>query len=175
MRLLIILIWILTVPSVAQDIQVEPGKNVDWATHKTYRFGKSEIVTHKEDKKISDASLDKIIRETIDREMTIKGISRNDAAGTLVVTYLAGSFHHSELQRLGPLGATPGQVGANFSRDFDQGSLVIDINDSATGVLVWRVNSTVSTNLPDPRNNIEQVVSKGFKKFAVTPKKKRKS
>lgn len=175
MRFLSTLLLFLSLSAAAQDILVEPGKNINWSTHKTYRFGKSEIVTHKEDKKISDASLDKIIRETIDREMTIKGITRDDATATLVVTYLAGNFHHSELQRLGPLGVTPGQIGASATRDFDQGSLVIDVNDASTGALVWRVNSTVSTNLPDPRNNVEQVVGKGFKKFAVAPKKKKRS
>lgn len=158
----------------AQNILIEPGKNIDWDTHKTYKFGKSEIVTHKEDKKISDASLDKIIRETIDREMQIKGLTKNDASGSLTVTYLAGSFHHSELQRLGPLGVAPGQQGALNTRDYDQGSLVIDVNESSTGNLVWRVNSTVTTNIADPRSNIELVVGRGFKKFGMTLKNKKK-
>lgn len=173
MRLLLLLL-ILTGSLQAQDIMVEPGKNVPWETHRTFRFGKSEIVTHKEDKKISDAALDKIVREIIQKELSLKGIQRDDVSGTLIITYLAGSFHHSTVQRLGPLGAAPGQQGAAITRDFDQGSLVIDVNDASTGALVWRVNSTANTNIPDPRTSIEQVVAKGFKKFAISEKKKKR-
>lgn len=173
MRILIFCAILMTGPLSSQSILVEPGKNVSWETHKTFRFGKSEIVTPKEDKKISDNSLDKLIRETVEREMHLKGIIRDDA-GTLIITYLAGSFHHSEILRLGPAGSAPGMTTANLNRDFDQGSLVIDINDASTGALVWRVNSTVSTNLADPRSNIEQVVGKGFKKFGPSSKRKKK-
>lgn len=174
MRLSFLCFMILTCSLQAQDIVVEPGKNVPWETHRSFRFGKSEIVTHKEDKKISDAVLDKIIRETIEKELLLKGIQKNETSGTLIITYLAGSFHHSSVQRLGPLGTAPGQQGAAVARDFDQGSLVIDVNDASNGALVWRVNSTANTNVPDPRASIEQVVAKGFKKFAAIEKKKKR-
>lgn len=175
MRHFILFILILTGTVKGQDILVEPGKNINWESHKTFRFGKSEIVTHKEDKKISDASLDKIIRETIERELKLKGIQAGNESATLIITYLAGSFHHSEIQRLGPAGVAPGMPATNLTRDFDQGSLVIDVNDASNGSLVWRVNSTVTTNIPDPRNSIEQVVARGFKKFGPSLKKKKRN
>lgn len=175
MRSILLCILIFSGTINAQDVLVEPGKNINWDNHKTFRFGKSEIITHKEDKKISDASLDKILRETIERELKLKGIELGNESATLQVTYLAGSFHHSEVQRLGPAGLAPGMLSSTLTRDFDQGSLVIDINDSSNGSLVWRVNSTVTTNIPDPRSNIEQVVARGFKKFGVSTKRKKKT
>jgi hypothetical protein len=175
MRIITFFLFFLAFCAAAQEVMVEPGKKFAPETHRTFRFGKSEIVTHKEDKKISDNALDKIIREIIEKEFSLKGISRDDAAGTLVVTYMAGSFHHSTIQQLGPLGTAPGQQGANITRDFDQGSLVIDVNEASGGALLWRVNSTMNTNIPDPRNAVSQVVARGFKKFGVPPKKKRKS
>lgn len=174
MRITLLCFLIFSWPVNAQDVLVEPGKNINWDNHKTYRFGKSEIITHKEDKKISDSSLDKIIRETIQRELKMKGIEPGNETASLLVTYLAGSFHHSEVQRLGPAGIAPGMLSGTLTRDFDQGSLVIDINDSSNGALVWRVNSTVATNIPDPRSSIEQVVARGFKKFGPSSKKKKK-
>lgn len=175
MRIITLCLLFLTFYTVGQGIIVEPGKNFQPETHRTFKFGKSEIVTHKEDKKISDNVLDKIIRENIEKEFSLKGISRDDVAGTLVVTYMAGSFHHSTVQQLGPLGTAPGQQGANLTRDFDQGSLVIDVNEAAGGALLWRVNSTMNTNTPDPGNAVSQVVARGFKKFGQPSKKKKKS
>jgi len=39
--------------------------------------------------------------------------------------------------------------------------------------LIWRINSNVDTNQANPRNSVEQVVVKGFKKFGVTRKNKK--
>jgi hypothetical protein len=166
-----VLVWL---PLAAQEVSVEYDKSKDRSGYKTFMFGESEIVTSKSSKKISDAALNKIIIETIEKELNIKGLTRQETGAQLIVTYVAGSFNHTEFENLGPLGQSPGQIGQSWSREYTQGSLIIDLNDSKNGDLIWRVNSTTTTNGPEARQNVEQVVSKGFRKFGETPKKKKK-
>ena len=163
-KILFLLLALTSFPLAAQEVSVEYDKSKDLTGFKTYMFGESEIVTSKASKKISDANLNKIIIETIEKELSIKGLSRQESGAQLIVTYVAGSFNHSEFENLGPLGQSPGQIGQSWSREYTQGSLIIDLNDSKNGDLIWRINSTTTTNAPEARQNVEQVVSKGFKK-----------
>jgi len=158
----------------AQDVKVEYDKTKDYSGYKTFRFGESEIVTPKDRKQISDEALDKIIKEAIVKELTEKGLTQNDSTGQLTITYLAGIFEHSEIQKLGPLGQTPGSSATTWSNTYSQGELVIDINDSKNNIRVWRINSQTNTTTPEAVQYIDQIVDKGLKKFGVKPKGKKK-
>lgn len=158
----------------AQDVKVEYDKSKDYSFYKTFRFGDSEIVTPKEKKQITDATLHKIIRDAIEKELSEKGITKNDSSAELVVTYVAGIFEHSERQNLGPMGTAPGQPNQTWMNNYSQGELIIDINDVKSKILIWRINSQTNTSTPEAENYIDQVVDKGLKKFAVKPKAKRK-
>lgn len=173
MRYLLFISLVYTLTTFGQEVRTEGPKNTDFSIYKTFKFGDSEIVTTRNSKKISDASLDKIIRETVERELKEKGMSRDEENGQLMVTYMAGSFRHSEIQQLGPLGVGPGQTAQNQTVSYTEGSLVIDLNDTRNNQLIWRINSNVDTNQANPRNSVEQVVVKGFKKFGVTRKNKK--
>ena len=94
-------------------------------------------------------------------------------AGDLVVSFVVGSLERSDLEQLGPLGMTPGSSSQTWSRDFRLGSLIIDLNDRSNN-LIWRVNATTTTNTSDAQRMIDQVVSAGFKKFSLKPKKVKK-
>lgn len=170
----IILCLVLSTHVFAQDVKIEFDKTKDYSFYKTFRFGESEIVTPKEKKQISDAALNKIIRDAIEKELGEKGIVRNDSSAELVVTYVAGIFEHSERQNLGPLGTAPGQSSQSWTNNYSQGELIIDINDIKSKKLIWRVNSQTNTSTPEAQSYIEQVVDKGLKKFAVKPKGKKK-
>lgn len=163
--------------ALSQDVQVEYDKNRDLSAYKTFRFGDSEIVTTKGSKKISDKSLDQIIREELIHELTEKGLTMDPENGELVATYMFGQFRHSALDRNATITLVPGQgvenVGA-ASRAYTEGSLVIDLNDSKSDALVWRVNSNANPNGPDARRIVDQVVAKGFRKFNEKPKKGRR-
>lgn len=161
----------------SQDVQVEYDKNRDLTGYKTFRFGDSEIVTTKGSKKISDKSLDQIIREELTREMKEKGLTLDPENGQLVATYMYGQFRHSQQDAGANLTLVPGQGLSNpggLTRAFTQGSLIIDLNDSKSEALIWRVNSTANPNGPDARRIVDQVISKGFKKFNEKPKKGRR-
>jgi Domain of unknown function (DUF4136) len=158
----------------AQDVKVEYDKTKDYSGYKTFKFGESEIVTPKEKKQVSDKALHKMIRGAIIKEMTEKGLTQNDSTGQLNITYVAGTFEHSETQKLGPLGQTPGSSAQTWSNNYSQGELIIDLNDSKSNKLIWRINSQTNTTTPEAANSIDQIVAKGLKKFGVKPKGKRK-
>jgi len=167
-------VFFFTVSLQAQDVKVEYDKTKDYSGYKTFRFGESEIVTPKERKQISDKALDKIIKDAIAKELTEKGLIQNDSTGQLVITYLAGTFEHSEIQRLGPLGQTPGSSATTWANNYSQGELVIDINDSKNNMRIWRINSQTNTTTPEAAQYIDQIVDKGLKKFGVKPKGKKR-
>lgn len=169
-----ILCLLLTCSAFGQDVKVEYDKTKDYSAYKTFKFGESEIVTPKEKKQITDAALNKMIREAIEKEFSEKGITRNDSSAELVITYVAGIFEHSERQNLGPLGTAPGQSSQSWTNNYSQGELIIDINDVKSKKLIWRVNSQTNTSTPEAQSYIEQVVDKGLKKFAMKPRGKNK-
>jgi hypothetical protein len=178
-RTAIYLIILLAYPALllSQDVQVEYDKNRDISGYNTFRFGDSEIVTTKGSKKISDKSLDQIIREELTRELKEKGLTYDPENGQLVATYMYGQFRHSQQDAGANLSLIPGQGLSNpggLTRAYTQGSLVIDLNDSKSEALIWRVNSTANPNGPEARKVVDQVISKGFKKFNEKPKKSRR-
>jgi predicted transcriptional regulator len=169
-----LLFALLTTFVFGQDVITEFDKTKDYSGYKTFRFGECEIVTPKEKKQITDAALHKIIRDAIEKELTEKGLVRNDSSAELVISYVAGIFERSERQNLGPLGTAPGQSSQVWTNNYSQGELIIDINETKTKKLIWRINSQTNTSSPEAANYIEQVVDKGLKKFAVKPKGKKK-
>jgi len=158
----------------AQDIRVEYDKTKDYSGYKSFRFGESEIIIPKEQKQISDAAFHKIIRSAIKAELEEKSLVEDDSLGELVVTYVVSSFEHSERQNLGPLGTAPGSSSQSFTNNYSQGELIIDLNDAKNKNLIWRIKSSTTTGAAETQTYVEQIADKGFKKFGVVPKKKKK-
>jgi hypothetical protein len=155
--------------SFGQDIQVEYDKNRDFSIYKTFSLGEAEIITPKDQRKIDDEKLHKWVKDAIASELTDKGMTQIDSLGDLTVSYIIGSLERSNLESSGQGGIGAGVV----TRDYEQSSFVIDMNDR-NNFLVWRVNGVTSTNSPNANTMIEEVVAKGFKKFSIKPKKKKK-
>lgn len=172
MRLLPFFI-LLTFYSAAQEIDVEYDKTRDLSKYKTFMHGESEVMTPKDQRQVDAASLQKMVRETIGRELTAKGMQQTDSAADLVVSFVVGSQDRSDFGQLGPLGMSPGSSAQSWSRDFRMGSLIMDLNDRK-GTLIWRVNATTSSSSTDIQQMINQVVAAGFKKFSLKPKKVKK-
>lgn len=172
--LLILIVYTFSFSLQGQDVKVEYDKTKDYSGYTSFRFGDSEIVTPKEKKQISDKTLDKIIKDAIVKELNEKGLTKIDSGAQLVVSYVAGIFEHSEIQNLGPLGQTPGSSSQSFTNNYTQGELIIDMNDSKSNKLIWRINSQTNTSTPEASQYIDQIIDKGFKKFGVKPKGKKK-
>lgn len=153
----------------AQGIEVEYDKNRDFTIYKSFSIGEAEIITPKDQRKVSDATVHKWVQDAIASELKDKGLEQLDSLGDLSVSYIIGSVERSNLESSGTGGIGAGVV----TRDYEESSFVIDMNDRKN-FLVWRINGVTSTNSPNAKNMIEEVVAKGFKKFSIKPKKKKK-
>ncbi len=174
MRSLFLLACLLVqVPLVAQDINVEYDKNRDLSRYKTFTIGSGEIITPKDRRTGNEASLHKWIKESIAEELKEKGMVQVDSAGDLLATYLVGTQQRTDFSQLGPLGTSPDNSSQTWSRDYTMGNLIIDLNDRNNN-LIWRINATTGAAAMDIHVLIEQVVSAGFKKFSLKPKKVKK-
>lgn len=157
----------------AQDINVEYDKNRDLSGYKTFTMGSGEIITPKDRRTGNEANLHKWVKEAIVEELKEKGLAQVDSAGDLLATYLIGTQQRTDFSQLGPLGTSPDNSSQTWSRDYTMGSLIIDLNDRNRN-LIWRINATTGAAAMDINVLIEQVVSAGFKKFSLKPKKVKK-
>lgn len=171
MRKSFIFLLILTgsVHSFAQEVDVEFDKNRDLTVYKTFSIGEHEIITPKDQRKVSDEQIHKWVQTAIVSELKDKGLTHVDSLGDLRVSYIIGSLERSDLRS-----SETGGIGAGVvTRDYEQSSFVIDMNDRQN-FLVWRINGITSTSSPNASDMIQEVVAKGFKKFSIKPKKKKK-
>jgi hypothetical protein len=169
-----LIVYVFVMPSVGfgQDINVEYDKNRDFSHYKSFAIGESEIITPKDQRQAADSSVLKWIAAAVTDELSSKGLEKKDSLADLIVSYVMGSQEKTDFSNLGPLGTSPGNSSQIWSRDFRMGSLIIDLNDRSNN-LVWRVNATTNTTT-DVRRMIDEVVSAGFKKFSLKPKKVKK-
>jgi len=158
-----------------QEFKVEYDKNRDYSQYKTFRFGEGELVTPKDQRQMSAEQVDKWIKESMTKELEMKGLTRVDSAADLVISYVVGTLARSDAGDVGPLGLTPGSMDRTYMKDYRQGNLVIDLNDNRD-IKVWRGNATMEISVSNGEKIIGQVIQKGFKKYpkAVKEKKKKK-
>lgn len=167
------LLTLLLSESVAQDINVEYDKNRDLSRYKTFTMGSGEIITPKDRRTGNEGNLHKWVKQAIEEELKEKGLTQVDSAGDLLATYLIGTQQRRDVSQLGPLGTSPDNSSQTWSRDYTMGNLIIDLNDRNRN-LIWRINATTGAAAMDINVLIEQVVSAGFKKFSLKPKKEKK-
>jgi hypothetical protein len=171
MRILIVLFWLASYCASAQEIKVEYDKKHDFSKYKTFSFGESQVVTPPDQKVVSDAMLDKWIKNGVTRELEFKGLKRIDSAADLVITYAIGTMARSDAQAIGPLGMTPGSNDRTWSRNYRQTSLIIDLNDRSN-YLVWRINAVADVMGAEGERTIDMIIVRGLKKFGKAAKKK---
>ncbi|MEJ0033115.1 MAG: hypothetical protein WDO15_23520 [Bacteroidota bacterium] len=108
------------------------------------------------------------MKDAIIEELKDKGLQHLDSLGDLRVSYIIGSLERSGLRSNAAGGLGAGVV----MNDYEESSLVIDMNDR-NNFLIWRINGVTATNATAV-SMIDEVVAKGFKKFSIKPKKKKK-
>ena len=160
--------------SQGQTIDVEYDKNKDFSHYKTFKFGESQIMTPDDQKQVSNETLNKWIVNGVTRELELKGLRKTDSVADLIVTYAAGTLARTDTEQLGPLQLTPGaNPSRSFTHEYRQESLIIDLNDHSNN-LIWRVNSTTNMTSAEAEGMVDDIIEKGFKKFAKPAKRKKK-
>jgi len=168
----VVLLVCVSAGAMGQSVNVERPKDVDYTQFKTFSFGGSEIITPKEERQVGDKTIHTWVRSAITKELTEKGLSQSDSVGDINVTYIIGSLDRSDSENLGPLGGAPGGDPSQvWSRDYQQNSFIIDLQDRQSK-LVWRINAIANTNSQESQPMINKVVYEGFRKFSVQPSKK---
>jgi hypothetical protein len=172
----LLIFLLVSVTAWAQHIEVEYQKDRDFSKYRTFSFGESEVITPKDEQTIESSKVHGWVKEAITRELEANGLKRMDSLGDLVVSYIIGSAERSEIESVGPLGGTPGMVAQPRSslRDFTTESFIIDLKDKSKN-LVWRINAETVLTSSAVQSGIDEVVARGFKKYAKAAKgKKRK-
>jgi len=159
----------------AQDFKVEFDKNSDFSHYKTFTFGDCQIITPHDLRTIPDSVIHHWVKKAVTINLTAKGLTRVQGPADLVVSYLTGSDKHSDAGSVGPLGLTPGvNTSQTYFRDYQEVTLVVDLNDSKTNSLLWRINARTTTSPSEGERFIDQNVERGFRKFNLRPKKIKK-
>lgn len=172
MKVFAIILILASITAFSQEIKVEYDRKHDFTKYKTFSFGESQVITPKDQKQVSDATVDQWIKNGVTRELQFKGLKKVDTTADLVVTYAVGTMTRSDMQAIGPLGQTPGSTATTWSRNYNQTSLIIDLNNKSN-FLVWRINSVADVVGPEGERTIDMIVERGFKKFAKPVKKKK--
>src|SRR5260221_14525336 len=128
MKFLLIVLLCVSIQAFSQGIKVEYDKKHDFTKYKTFSFGESQVITPQDQKQVSDATVDKWIKNGVTRELEYKGLKKTDSLADLVVTYVIGTMERSDAQAIGPLGMTPGSDARTWSRDYKQTSIIVDLN-----------------------------------------------
>lgn len=171
----LVALTLLSFVAMSQSIETTYDKTKDMTGYKTFRFGETEVITPKDMRTMDPGKVKENVNDIIARELTGRGLQQVDTSAQLVVSYIIGYLERSDVYTAGPLGGTPNAVpGAPSTvQDFKEGTFVVDLEDRSEN-LVWRVSSVIRYSNTETLRQVQEVVTKGFKKFPNKVKKKKK-
>ena len=103
---------------------------------------------------------DKRLRSSVERQLDAKGFRKTDGDADLLLVYHAGMRDKLDVQQ-------SGYFGRNVSvRQYQQGTLVVDLVDAKRKELVWRGTASGEVDKPDPSGEaLDKTLSKMFESF----------
>jgi len=134
-------------PPLTVDADYNP--DTDFTKYKTWSW----MAAAKPNEKDIDSISQQRIKDAIDAELPTRGIKKVEDGGDLTVTYQI-SVQHKIKQSNASVGVGygwgPAHIGVSKSpsREYDEGTLIVDLVDPKTKTLVWR-GSAVGTVNPD--------------------------
>jgi hypothetical protein len=177
-HLLLLVFMVLTVLSSAQSVKTTADPALKDYRFNTFRIVKGEFTTL-EQAKGDEEKFFLIMKEHISRELEDKGYTfTEDSSAQVVVGYIGQSMKRMDTETLGPLGQTPtndaAQIDAsrNWSREYNQNSVVIEVVDFATRKTLWRATTSFEGQPLNENRTVGYVVYRAFKKFPANKKKK---
>lgn len=177
-HLLFSFFMVLAIFSVAQSVKTTADPILKNYQFNTFRVIQGDFTTL-EQAKGDEEKFYRIMKENISRELTRKGYTyTEDSSAQVVVGYIGQSMKRIDTENLGPLGQTPAsdaaQVDAsrNWSREYNQNSLVIEVVDFTSRKTLWRATTTFEGQPLNENRAVGAVVYRAFKKFPANKKKK---
>lgn len=161
----------------AQKITVDVDKALDFKTFKTFAWGSGQIAPK--------TSTSQMIIAAIERELTSRGLTKNDAAPDIQISVMAAVG--MDLQGIGPswnnerYKSWGGYGNPAALMNVTTGSMLIDLIETKNKYSVWRgvvkdvfVAQPSNDPLADARQMeklVNKTIAKMFKKYPVKPTK----
>jgi Domain of unknown function (DUF4136) len=166
-RLIIGLVFLLSAyPALGQKVEIKVDKNTDFSKYKTYFWVKGMPARN--------PIINKMITDTVDQQLSARGLTMTDAGGDLQVMFAAAV--DLDLQETGvtwsnvsnPMG-TLASIGPPMN--ITKGTLVVDLTDRQTERYVWRgiakatLSRPPSGDIVKDAQSVEKLVKKSVAKM----------
>ena len=174
----IALMMLVTIGAQAQ-IHVDFDKQIDFSKYKTFKFEPGKVIRRLGIRDTSTVFMNKYIGEAVTRTLTAKGMKTSNTHPDLVITYLAGAREKQDVQNYMSGGFYPysgfygygmgGWWGPRWNnfwvRNYEEGTMIIDMYDAKGAQLIWRAYAVASINNFNEKKFVEREIGKSFKKF----------
>jgi hypothetical protein len=151
----------------AVDVKTDYDHQADFTRYKTYSWAKAEA---------PDSLWDERVKAAIDRELTSKGLTQVPGGGDLSVVAVGTTHQKPTLEtfydgfdgwRWGGFGMATTTV-----ENYTEGTLIVDIFDSATKKLLWRgsASDVLSGKADKDVTKMDKAVQKMFEHFPPRPR-----
>jgi hypothetical protein len=162
----IALLFALATSALAQQVQTDFDRKVNFAQYKTYSWKKVQV---------SNGLWEPRIKDAIDRQLAAKGWRQVDDGGDVIVlaigttrtqrtldTFYNGFGGGWRWRGFGGMGTS-----TTTEHDYQEGTLVVDMFDVKSKQLIWRGNAAdmLSGNPEKNEKKLDKAVVKMFKKF----------
>jgi hypothetical protein len=155
-------VLLLTVFTLAVDVQTDYDHGVDFSKYKTYSWLKVET---------PDTIWDSRVRVAIKAELTKKGLSEVPSDGDIDVVAVATTRERPTLETFyNDLGGWYWQgfgEATTTVHSYREGTLIVDLLDASTKKLIWRGSATDTLSEKAEKNTqkLEKAVDKMFSQF----------
>ena len=151
-------------------VAVQVAKTVDFTQYKTFAW--------KQGTPAANPETEKLIRETVQKQLLAKGLIRVDSNAELLVSTHArqASEMREDVDILGaqqrwPEDSDPDGVSGDTLREIEVGTLVVDLFDGNSRLNIWRgtATRTLADNPKTAQKQIDKSVRKMFESFPTKP------
>lgn len=178
-KLFIAVLMLAAIAAEAQ-VHVDFDKGVDFKKYKTFKFEPGKVVRKLGVKDTSNTFMNQYIDEAVTKDLAAKGLRPSNSHPDVVITYLAGAREKQEVQNyMSTMGFYPysgfygygmgGWWGPRWNnfwvRNYEEGTVIIDMYDAHTDQLIWRSYAVSSINKFNEKKFVEKQVGKSFKHF----------
>ena len=166
---LLFLIFTISMAS-AQSFKISSQKDVNLQQFKTFNIEKGTIASSTSRKIDNDAFYTEF-KNFVIRELEGKGYTYSAEGADLSVSYVVEISKQMETEDLGPLGSAPVDNAAlvdqpaHWSREFTEGTLIIDMQDAQQKKTIWTASGTMDVTKAKGVKLLDRCIKKAFKKF----------
>ena len=172
-------LMVLTMIAAHAQVHVDFDKKIDFKKYKTFRFEPGKVIRKLGIRDTTNTFMNLYINEAVTKDLEAKGLRPANDHPDLVVTYLAGAREKQEAQnymsnpgfmypysRFYGFGGWWGPQWNNFwVRNYEEGTVIIDIYDANAAELVWRAYAVSPINNFNEKKFLDKQIGKSFRHF----------